>query len=176
MFATTAIKPPFICGPKIPIIPRRSGPFIRVRFIREIPPTPEAPTPTADALPLPPRWLCSVPCFRFFSRRGNASTVQENKIKCWGRLPQQTTPQYHFIMCIKYIKKNTARNALILNALRGCMSPRNPQNVAKKSPNLEPQRGVYRGSNVVKKSPRRRGLNGSNVAKKPVNVRNLYGA
>ena len=95
--------------------------------------------------------------FRCISSR---SSVQELKIKIWGRLPQQTTPQNHFIMYIKYIKRRTARNALNLNGLRGGMSPRNPQNVAKKPPKCRqetPKRGTepgaLRGSNVVKKPP-----------------------
>ena len=66
----------------------------------------------------PARWsLCVRSAYRvhpvFFPVLGVRFRV-ENKIKYMGRLPQQTTPLYHFIMYIKYIKNLTARNALKL--------------------------------------------------------------
>ena len=68
----------------------------------------------------------------------------------------QQTPQYHFIMYIKYIKKKHARNALTLNTLRGAVSSRNTRNVVKKYPKCRQEipeiLGPQRVANVVKKS------------------------
>ena len=147
-------KSPFIRVPKTPIIPFLYGGPISPQIH---PPTstpqqygqqgntsaPEVPTSTADGSPraadvgaCPPHIF---PC-------GGGPQPVKNKIKCWGRLPLQTTPQYHFIMYIKYIKKKHARNALTLNTLRGAVSSRNTRNVVKKYPKYLDLNGVQMSS------------------------------